>query len=49
MLEDGEIAVFPESYFAEANCEGDEYLPVSSTFPVMLPMRGMVYRSVVSS
>lgn len=49
VLGNGDVATFPESYFSEENCAGHEYLPVSSSFPGLLPMRGMVYRSVLSS
>lgn len=49
VLGNGDVATFPESYFAEENCAGHEYLPVSSSFRGLLPMRGMVYRSVLSN
>ncbi len=49
VLGNGDVATFPESYFSEENCAGHEYLPVSSSFPGLLPMRGMVYRSVLSN
>jgi len=49
VLGDGEIATFPVSYFTKKACEGREYLPVSAPLPGLLPMRGMLYRSLSSN
>jgi len=49
ILGNGEIATFPVSYFVNKNCEEHEYLPVSAPLPGLLPMRGMIYRSLSSN
>ena len=49
ILGNGEIATYPVSYFTKKNCEGREYLPVTAGLPGLLPMRGMLYRSVSSN
>ena len=48
VLGDGEIATFPLVYFSGENCEGREYYPVSAPLSGALPVRGMIYRSVLS-
>ena len=49
VLGNGEIATFPVAYFANKNCEEREYLPVTAPLPGLLPMRGMIYRSLSSN
>ncbi len=49
VLGDGDIATFPVSYFANKNCEGREYFSVTAVLPGLLPMRGMLYRSLSSN
>ena len=49
ILNSGEIATLPVTFFQHKNCAGHEFLPATSTQHQLLPYRGMVYRSLSSN
>jgi len=48
VLDAGEIATFPVAYFSGSDCTGNEYVPATGDRPGLIPMHGMVFRSLAS-